>query len=110
MKIEDLENISIIKNKTDNVTLFLEKITRQYNSYKNKNLIIDISFAEKLTHNDIILLNKLVLQHKKEKKSLVVVNKHFDSDQATDKIIFVPTLQEAHDVIEMEEIERDLGF
>jgi len=27
-----------------------------------------------------------------------------------DEIIVVPTMQEAYDIIEMEEIERDLGF
>jgi hypothetical protein len=27
-----------------------------------------------------------------------------------DEIVVVPTLQEAYDIIEMEEIERDLGF
>ena len=27
-----------------------------------------------------------------------------------DEICVVPTLQEAHDIIEMEDIERDLGF
>ena len=26
------------------------------------------------------------------------------------KLVVVPTLQEAHDIIEMDEIERDLGF
>jgi len=27
-----------------------------------------------------------------------------------DEIVVVPTMQEAYDIIEMEEIERDLGF
>jgi len=111
MKVENLENISVIKSITNDVTLFLEKITTQHNSYKNKNLVIDISIAKKLTKVEISILSKLSEQHKKEKKSFVViVNENFDFNQTTEKIMFVPTLQEAKDIIEMEEIERDLGF
>ena len=33
-----------------------------------------------------------------------------DLDEMPDEIVVVPTLQEAFDVIEMEDIERDLGF
>ncbi|MEG1239581.1 MAG: ribonuclease Z, partial [Flavobacterium sp.] len=31
-------------------------------------------------------------------------------DEVSEEIIVVPTLQEGFDIIEMEEIERDLGF
>ena len=33
-----------------------------------------------------------------------------DLDQMPDEIVVVPTLHEAYDIIEMEDIERDLGF
>jgi hypothetical protein len=39
-----------------------------------------------------------------------VVNSALDPDIIPDEIMVVPTLLEAQDVIEMEEIERDLGF
>ena len=35
--------------------------------------------------------------------------KHFD-DEIPDELIVVPSIQEAYDIIEMEEMERDLGF
>ena len=41
---------------------------------------------------------------KKNKKSLVIVS----SDLSCDQVNVVPTLSEAYDVIELEEIERDL--
>jgi len=111
MKIEISENITIIKSRSDEATLFLNKIATQHDSYKHTNLIIDISIAKKLTKAEITILNKLSAEHKKEKKSfVVVVNENFDFNQTTDKIMFVPTLQEAHDIIKMEEIERNLGF
>jgi len=33
-----------------------------------------------------------------------------DLDDTPEEIVVVPTLQEAFDIIEMEEMERDLGF
>jgi hypothetical protein len=45
---------------------------------------------------------------KKNKKSFVIVASNIDFNKVSDKITVVPTLQEAHDIIEMEEIERDL--
>jgi hypothetical protein len=46
--------------------------------------------------------------HRKTKKSFVLVTEKVSYDEVPDKICVVPTLQEAKDIIEMEEIERDL--
>lgn len=48
--------------------------------------------------------------HKKNKKSFVVVAKNVNFTGISEKLTVVPTIQEAHDMIEMDEIERDLGF
>jgi hypothetical protein len=48
--------------------------------------------------------------HKKAKKSFIVVTSESDFNAVSDKLAVVRSLQEAHDIIEMEEIERDLGF
>ena len=110
MKVKTKGNTTIIKS-DEAVALFLEKITKQHNSYKDTNLILDISERDNLTNKDILLFGELSTLHKKGKKSFVLVmHKNFDFNNATDKIMIVPTLQEAHDIIEMEEIERDLGF
>ena len=42
--------------------------------------------------------------------SFVVICNGIDIDDVPDEINVVPTLQEAEDVLEMEAIERDLGF
>jgi hypothetical protein len=49
-------------------------------------------------------------QHKKAKKSFVIITSDFDYNAVPAKLTVVPSLLEAHDIIEMEEIERDLGF
>lgn len=110
MKVKTKGNTTIIKSDED-VALFLEKVTEQHNLYKDTNLILGISEKKNATNKDVLLFGKLSTLHKKGKKSFVLVmNEDFDFNNATDKVMIVPTLQEAYDIIEMEEIERDLGF
>ena len=52
----------------------------------------------------------LAKMHKKNKKSFVVVADDIDFNNVPTSINTVPSLLEAHDIIQMEEIERDLGF
>jgi hypothetical protein len=42
--------------------------------------------------------------------SFVMVKPNIDIDDFPETLNIVPTLQEAEDVLEMEAIERDLGF
>ena len=56
------------------------------------------------------MFSDLSKAHQKGKKSFVIVADGIDFNVVPTKLIVVPSLQEAHDIIEMEEIERDLGF
>ena len=58
----------------------------------------------------LLFFKPLSKDHERNKKSFVVVVSATDFNAFTDDLIVVPTLLEAHDMIEMEEIERDLGF
>ena len=66
------------------------------------NIIIDLTGLKNI--NFLKEIHKLSNLSKKNKKSLVVVN----SDLSSDQVNVVPTLSEAFDMIELEEIERDL--
>lgn len=111
MKVKTQGNTTIIKHTEGDIPSFLEKVTQGHHSYKDSNLILDISEKKEVTRKEVLLFVRLLSAHKKGKKSFVLVmNEDFDFNQAPDKVMVVPTLREAHDVIEMEEIERDLGF
>ncbi len=104
-------NTTVIRDTQGDITSFLEKVTQAYHSYKSMNLVLDISEYKEATNQEVLLFADLCLIHTKSKQSFVlVVNEGFDFNKAPEEIIVVPTLQEAHDIIEMEEIERDLGF
>ena len=110
MKVEEKGHTITIKDTQGSSTAFLEKVTTEYNSFKGKNLILDLSQDGELSLNGMLAFLPLSNKHRKAKKSFVLVAPGFDYDDAPEEMIIVPTTLEAHDIIEMEEIERDLGF
>jgi hypothetical protein len=110
MKVDQKDHTITIKDTQGDLTAFLMKVTHQYKTFENHNLIIDLLQYSDLPVNDIKLFLPLCKQHRKAKKSFVIVTSDFDYNAVPEKLAVVPSLLEAHDIIEMEEIERDLGF
>ncbi|MBF0694772.1 MAG: ribonuclease Z [Flavobacterium sp.] len=110
MKVEQQGHTIIIRDTQGNAANFLEKVTREYHSFENHNLILDISHDTKVTIPILKLFGPLSKQHRKSKKSFVLVAPELDYNALPSSIVVVPSLLEAHDIIQMDEIERDLGF
>lgn len=108
MKVKEKNGIVVFKKSSEDFTDFVEKIIDQPNEFKDKNIVIDLEEIS-LRPSEIIPFEKLSVIQKKQKKSFVIVA-DIDFDEVSEEIIIVPTLQEGFDIIEMEEIERDLGF
>lgn len=110
----------MIFEKDDNTTLvyqenialgkFLENLKNAYPKIKNDHIIVNLFSFSKLTSNDVLEFLELSNAHRKANKSFVLVTDKVSYDETPDNICVVPTLQEAKDVIEMEEIERDLDL
>jgi hypothetical protein len=88
--------------------LFLMKVTHQYKTFEKQNIIIDLLYHKDLTIDDVKLT--AYLSSIKGKKSFIIVISDLDYNAVPDTLTVVPSILEAHDIIEMEEIERDLGF
>jgi uncharacterized protein YpuA (DUF1002 family) len=86
----------------------IESIIFEIENGNYENLIVDISSNHNISLKDINSFLPISKLFKKNKKSFVIVTSNIDFNKVSDKITVVPTLQEAHDIIEMEEIERDL--
>ncbi|GGF02749.1 ribonuclease Z [Flavobacterium limi] len=110
MKVDQKGHTVTIKDTQGDFKSFLEKVTQQFKTFEKQNIIIDLTSDSNLSENDLKLFLPLSKQQKKAKKSFVIVAQELDFNAISDKLTVVPSLLEAHDIIEMEEIERDLGF
>jgi len=110
MIIDQEENISIITQEKATIVELVKKIEALYPKFENHNIIIKLSSLGKITLQDVIEFLRVSNKHRAAKQSFVIVTNAINTSETPDEIIVVPTLQEAYDIIEMEEMERDLGF
>lgn len=109
MKVETKGHTTTIKDTQGDLVSFLMKVTHEYKTFEKHNIILDISTHAGLSVKEINSVLPLSKTHRKARKSFVIVA-DVDFNNVSDKLVIVPTILEAHDIIEMEEIERDLGF
>ena len=105
-------NLSKSKNtllfEVNSVNNYLKILVEIKNNVQKKNIIIDFN---ELDFKDFFKdLNNLFKKSKKNKKSFVIISSDFKSEYYNLNMNIVPSLQEAIDIIEIEEIERDLGL
>jgi len=110
MKVDQKGHTTIIKDTQNNVEAFVGKITNEYHAFQNQNLILDVSQDKAISNSDLVHFKDLAKNHKKAKKSMIIVTDTVDFNKVPNYLNVVPSVLEAHDMIEMDEIERDLGF
>ncbi len=84
-------------------------LTEELKSHSTDNVIVDVSGLE-LTDITLSELNRISDSHKESGMSFVTVVSGISPDNVEDTFIICPTLQEAEDIIVMENLERELGF
>lgn len=86
-----------------------EKFKLEWKALTSNHLVLEIS--ENLNIDAIISLLLIIAEDLNQKgRSFVTIKPSINIDDFPENINIVPTLQEAEDIIEMESIERDLGF
>jgi len=113
MKVKEKGHTLIITSNEGTLVEFIEKLEQQYeSSLVDSNLVIDLTTASfTVTEEEIEQFESLAIQHMEEaNKSFIIVIESIDFNEFDGDLIIAPTLQEAHDLIEMDEIQRDLGF
>lgn len=103
-------NITIIIQEKSTIIELVKKLQATYPKFKNDNVIVNLSVMNKVSLQDVIEFLELSNLHRNAKHSFVIVTDKVDLNEMPDELIVVPTLQEAYDIVEMEEMERDLGF
>lgn len=101
---------TIVDQEKKVITTFLKNLEDRYSEVENDNLILNLFSFEKLSAGDVLEFFEISNRHKDSGKSFVIVTDKVSYDEVPEEIMVVPTLQEAKDIVEMEEIERDLGL
>lgn len=111
MKIENHPNFVVLEDEKATIMEFASLIESEVPvKYKGKNIVLNLLNYHSFELPQLLLFLKTSNLHRKTKQSFVIVNDGIEIDDIPLEMIVVPTLQEAADIIEMEEIERDLGF
>lgn len=103
-------NITVITQERATIIELVANIDQKYDQIKNDNIIVNLFSVKDIQENSINDFLLVSNKHKSAKKSFVIVTDKVAIDDAPEELSIVPTLQEAHDIIEMEDIERDLDF
>lgn len=101
---------TIVSQENATLSIFLKNLNDAYPKIKNDNIVINLFSLSELKADDVLEFLQISDLHKKSKKSFVLVTNKVSYDEVPDAIMVVPTIKEAQDVIEMEEIERDLDL
>lgn len=110
MKIEQKESYKLIITNDVSFENFFSSFQEKYDTLIKNHIIIKISDKISIENKDIFVLLPCADNHKKNNMTFVVVYKGVDVDEFPETFNIVPTIQEAEDVLEMENIQRDLAF
>ncbi|MGO3181999.1 MAG: ribonuclease Z [Aequorivita sp.] len=111
MKIKNHEKFVVLEDEKDDIKDFASFIETQVpKRYKGQNVVLNLLKYQSLELPELLQFIKTSTIHRKTKHSFVIVNDAINIDDVPVEMTVVPTLHEAEDIIEMEEIERDLGF
>ena len=108
MKVEEKLNYILISDDIDKNTNF-DKIEASINQAENQNIVLQASINN-LNKGNIDRFISISEGKKANGTSFVLVSKEISVDTIPESLNVVPTITEAEDIIEMENIERELGF
>jgi hypothetical protein len=110
MNISNVKDYTLITTTENSFSDFLNAFKAEKLDMSNSHKVVQLSENLNTTLQDLSLFLDIATNHKSNGISFVVICNNVDIDEVPDEINVVPTLIEAEDVLEMEAIERDLGF
>ena len=110
MIINKKETHTLITSDENLFTDFYNSFLIEAKKHQKESIIVQISNNCNPSIKDFLLFLRIAEQKKENGTSFVVVNANIDIDDFPENFNITPTLQEAEDVLEMEAMERELGF
>lgn len=109
-EIMNKEKNIIVGPKNESISDFYNLFQNDYPKLLNNNVIVDLSKAFINKASDILIFLKTAKAHFEKGTSFVIIAPGINIDKLPDELNVAPTMIEALDIIELDEIGRDLGF
>lgn len=110
MQIDKKETYTIISSDENSFYEYYKSFISNEKVFENKHLILNISDKINMDKEDFLLFLKIAELKNENNTSFVIVSSKANADDFPEYLNIVPTLQEAKDVLELEAMERELGF
>lgn len=110
MNITKKENYIIIEDQSTDVATFATQLSRSHSEFEESNVVIDVLDKGNLEAKDLLVFLEISDLHRNNKRSFVIASNPLSVDTLPEDLIIAPTLREAEDIVNMEELERELGF
>ena len=107
MTTKFIDNCVLFEIENNDKISDLISIHFKFNKYFNLHVIINLKSTAIIQYLDF--LNTLSIKHKTLNKSFVVISCQINGDLHGLELSLVPTIEEALDLIQLEDIERDLN-
>jgi|TARA_B110000971_G_C19996626_1_gene494646 hypothetical protein len=108
--VQIIDQTAIFSQENQEMSAFLEVLSPLLEAHLSLHIIVTLSEETLKETIDMSRFTEWATTFKKAAKSFILVTNAISYEEAPEDLSVVPTIQEAKDVIEMEEIERDLGF
>lgn len=110
MEISNKENYILITTSENSFSDFFKAFTTKKLNEISTHKVVQLSENLNITTENLFVFLDIAKNHRTNGISFVVLVNGIDIDDVPEEINIVPTLTEAEDLLEMEAIERDLGF
>ena len=110
MQVEKREKYTFISSDETSLQKFQEVFFKELDRFQQMHLVLHISESINIDTKDFLLFLSVAENKQQNGTSFVVINSNINADDFPENLNIVPTLQEAEDILEMEAIERELGF
>lgn len=110
MEISIPKNYTLITSTENSFEAFYTAFIHQHLHTVNNHKVVQLSENLNTTVQNLLLFLNVANEHKNNGMSFVIICNGIDIDEISEEINIVPTILEAEDILEMEAIERDLGF
>ena len=109
-EIMNKEKNIIVGPKQESIKEFYRLFQKDYPKLLRNNVIVDLSNIIIKKVSEVLLFLKTAQAHRKKGTSFVLIIQGINIDELPDELNVAPTIVEALDIIELDEIGRDLGF